>query len=269
VGEWQHPPVPRATFLDVLRSEWTKFRSVRSTFWSMTVAVTLTVGLGALVSWGGSHHFANRPADEQANWDPTGVSLFGLLLSQLAFGVLGVLVISSEYTTGMIRTSLAAVPRRRRLLAAKCLIFGLCALVLGEVMAFTAFGIGQAIIHGNAPSVSLGDHNILRAVVGSGLYLAVLGLLAVGIGAILRHGAGAITTLVGLIFIVPLLSNALPVNWGRRPVQKWLPSLAGGQVFAVKPDVHAFGPWAGFAVMCGWTAAILAVAFFLLERRDA
>ena len=146
-----------STFGDMLRSEWTKLRSVRSTFWALTVTVVLGVALGAVISAATAHGYAKFSVSSKLSWDPTGVSLAGVAIAQLAIAVLGVLCISSEYSSGMIRTSLIAVPKRGRVLAAKSLVFAVVTFVVGEVTSFTTFFVGQALIIGHAPHAALGD----------------------------------------------------------------------------------------------------------------
>ena len=158
-----------ATFGDVLRSEWTKLRSVRSTFWALTVAVVLGIGLGAAISAAAAHGYAKSSVSDKLSWDPTGISTSGLAIGSLAIVVLGVLYISSEYSSGMIRTSLIAVPKRGRVLAAKSLVYAVVTFVVGEVLSFVAFFLGQALISGHAPHAALGDPGVTRAVVGAGL----------------------------------------------------------------------------------------------------
>src|ERR1700727_2334875 len=163
-GPNQRAAFPPATFGDVLRSEWAKPRSVRSTFWAPTVTVVLGVGLGAAISAAAAHGYARSSVSGKLSWDPTNVSLAGMAIAQLAIAVLGVLCISSEYSSGMIRTSLIAVPKRGRLLAAKSLVFAAVTFVVGEATSFTAFFAGQALISGHAPYAALGDPGAARAV---------------------------------------------------------------------------------------------------------
>ncbi|MGI8493550.1 MAG: ABC transporter permease [Acidimicrobiales bacterium] len=261
-------PIRRASFGDVLRSEWTKFRTVRSTFFTLLTAVGLGVGLGALISLAISGHYSQMDPGEQLRFDPTLASFRGLDFAQLALGVLGILVVTSEYSTGMIRTSLAAVPRRGRLLAAKAIIFTGVALVIGEVVGFASFLIGQAILSGNAPTASLGQPHVLRAVIGAGLYLGAIGLLGTALGFLMRNTAAAISTLVAVLFVLPGVAQALPSSW-RNPVEKFWPTQAGSQVYIVHRDLHTLAAWQGFGVMCAFVAIVLAVAFLLLQRRDA
>jgi ABC-type transport system involved in multi-copper enzyme maturation permease subunit len=179
-----------------------------------------------------------------------------------------VLVISSEYTTGQIRASLGAVPQRRIMLAAKVIVFAVVTFVVGLIACLSAFAIGQSIFTAKNAGVSLGDPGVLRAVIGGALYLAVLGVLGIGLGAILRRTAGAIATLVGLLLVLPILVNFLPSPWND-DVGKYLPAQAGGAIFQVVRDGNNLGPWAGFAVFCGYAAAALLLGGFLLHRRDA
>lgn len=256
-----------ATFLDAAHSEWTKLRSVRSTYWALIVAAFLGIGIGALISGISAHHYATDPTIRQ-NWNPADRSLRSLVIAQLAFAILGVMVVTGEYSTGMIRTSLAAVPRRFRFLAAKTLVWGIVALVAGEVISFVTFLVGQALISGHAPSTTLGGHEVLRAVVGAGLYLAVLGVLGSALGVLLRHAAAAIGSIVAILLVLPGIAAALPTSWSN-PIEQWWPTNAGQQVAIIVRDAHTLPAWAGFGVLVGFTAIVLAAAFVVLERRDA
>jgi ABC-type transport system involved in multi-copper enzyme maturation permease subunit len=262
------PTYRAAGFADVLRSEWTKVRSVPSTLWTLLVAAVLGIGLSALFTGLAANSYKTGSHDVRTNWDPTSVSTSGLAIAQLAIGVLGALVISSEYSTHAIRTSLTAVPRRGRFLSAKATVIAVVAFVIGEIMAFTAFFIGQALISGNAPTVGLGDPHVLRAVFGSGLYLTVIGLLGVGLGAFLRSAAGAITALVAMVYVLPGLAHALPSSM-QNNIDKFWPTNAGQQITSVVRLDHTLPAWGGFAVMCLFVAIVLAAAFTRLQRRDA
>jgi ABC-2 type transport system permease protein len=254
-----------ATFADALRSEWTKFRSLRSTWATVLGTVVLGLGLGMLISSGMGESFHAMPPEEQAAFDPTNGSLTGLIVAQLAIGVLGVLVATSEYATGMIRTSLAAVPRRGRLLAAKAGVFTPAALIVGQAVAFGAFAVGQPVLAGeDAPHAALSDPEVLRAVTGAGLYLTLIGLVGVALGVLVRVTAAAISILVGGALIVPAFAGALP-----DVVQKFWPTLAGGRIMAVTPNPDALGPWAGFGVLAASVALLLAAAYAVFRLRDA
>jgi hypothetical protein len=268
VGPDHRPAFRAATFGDALRSEWTKLRSVRSTFWALTVTVVLGVGLGAAIGAAAAHGYANSGVSGKLSWDPTGISLTGIAIAQLGIDVLGVLYISSEYSSGMIRASLIAVPKRGRVLAAKSLVLAAVAFVVGEVTSFAAFFAGQALISGHAPDAALGDPGVARAVVGAGLVLAALAVLSVAAGALLRHPAAAIACMMAVTLVLPVIAQALPDSW-RNPVTEFWPTEAGGQLTTVYQSAHTLQPWPGFGVLCLFVAIVYAIAWTLLDRRDA
>jgi hypothetical protein len=257
----------RYTYMDSVRSEWTKFRSVRSTYWTFVVAAVLGIGLSALICAVSASHYHTDPS-VHIGWNPTDRSIRSLELAQLAFAVLGVLVVTSEYSTGMIRTSLAAVPRRIRMMTAKVLVFGIAALVVGEIIAFVAFSLGQVLIHGEAPSASLSDHDVLRVVIGAGLYLTLIGIMGSAFAIILRHAASGIAVVVAMLFILPGVAYALPTSWSQ-PIEKYWPTNAGQQVTFVRRNAHTLTAWTGFAEVAIFVAVVFAIALYLLERRDA
>jgi ABC-type transport system involved in multi-copper enzyme maturation permease subunit len=257
-----------AAFANVLRSEWTKFRSVRSTFWALTVTVVLGIALGAVISAATAHSYAKFSVSQKLSWDPTGVSGAGMAIAQLAIAVLGVLCISSEYSSGMISTSLIAVPKRGGVLAAKSLVFAAVTSVVGEVTSFAAFFVGQALISGHAPHAALGDPGVARAVAGAGLYLAALAVLSVAAGTLLRHPAAAITAMMAVVLVLPLIAQALPDSW-RNPVTEFWPTQAGSQLTSVYHSAHTLQPWPGFGVMCLFAVIVYIIAWTLLDRRDA
>lgn len=259
-------------FAGLLRAEWTKIRSVRSTIWTLllfvVITVGLTAGLTALVV-----HSQNGPRaavrDARIVADPVGFILgAGIGLGQLTICVLGVLLITTEYSTGVIRASLLAVPKRLPMLLAKIAVFTGLMLVLGELVSFGSFFVGSALLHSMVP-VSLGDHNVTRAVVGAGLYLTVLGLFALAIGALIRHSAGGIATVIGVVLVLPILSSLLPGSWGAH-IDAYLPEQAGSKVFGARPEVaQLLSAWQGFGIFCAWTLVLLVLAAWLLRRRDA
>lgn len=255
----------------LMLAEWTKIRSVRSTIWSLVLLVVLDLGFTTLLMAVTVSQWSRNDAQSRASIlaDPTSAILgSGLFISQLAICVLGVMVIASEYSTGMIRASLLAVPRRLPMLVAKCLVFGLLILVLGVAVSFTSFFIGARILHSKAP-VALSDPGVLRAVVGGGLYLAVLGLFSLAIGAILRQSAAGITGVIGFVLLLAPLSQLLPGSLGKH-IHAYLPSEAGhliGQARQSPTDLLT--AWQGFGVFCLWTLALLTIAAVLLQRRDA
>jgi ABC-2 type transport system permease protein len=258
-------------FGPLLASEWTKIRSVRSTIWGLVLLVVLTLGFTTLITSLTVSQWNKANPSDQANIRDDPVSQIlgaGFQLSQLTICVLGVLVISSEYSTGMIRASLLAVPKRIPMLAAKCVVFAALVFVVGEIAAFPSFFIGASILHKHAP-VALSDPGVLRAVIGAGLYLTVLGLFALAIGAIVRHTAGGITGVIGFILVLSPLAQLLPGSVGKH-IHAYLPSEAGQMIGrAHQQSGDLLSPWQGFGVFCLWTALLLAAAAYLLERRDA
>ena len=263
------PPNPfpnaKASFGAALHSEWTKIRSVRSTFWTLLITMAITIGLGSLFAFGAVQHVE---AGDRADSDWPANAMSGLFLGQLVIVVFGAMAITAEYSTGMIRTSLTSQPRRGTLFWAKTLIVTLVSLVVGLICSFTSFFIASAIYSGHDVHVSLSDGDTLRAVYGGGLYLAVSALLAFGLGAILRHTAGAITCSVGLLFVLWILVNFLPGTW-RQDVQKWVPFNAGMQIITTRPTDDMFSPWAGFAVFAGYAVVALLLGAIVMRNKDA
>jgi ABC-2 type transport system permease protein len=256
----------RVTFAGALRSEFTKIRSVRSTYWTLLAMFAVVVGFGALASTGAAH------GPHGPYFDPTRQSLAGLYIGQLIIGVLGVLVISSEYSTGMIRTTLTTNPHRGVMIAAKGVVFTVVALVTSLVTSFAAFFVGQALMSSDHISTTIGSPNVLRAVIGGALFLTACGVLAFGLGLLIRHTAGGIGAVTGLLFVVTILVNFLPQSW-QNHVDKWVPALAGGQLWMTGPqppgNTPMFGPWTSFAILCGYAAIALAAAVILFRKRDA
>jgi ABC-2 type transport system permease protein len=251
-----------------MASEWTKLSSVRSTVYSLLATIGITVGFGALLSWAFVHRFDRLSLQDRVTFDATSHSLRGLFLSQLAIGVLGVLLISSEYTTGLIRPTFTATPQRRAVLAAKAIVFGFVALVIALISTFAAFEIGQSILSSKHVNVTLSDPGVLRAVFGATAYLVFVGLLGLGLGTIVRRTAGAIATLFGLVLVLPLLALALPNPWNH-DVAKILPGQAGQAMLSVRPDADLLSPGMGALVCLIWLAATFIIATILLTRRDA
>ena len=250
----------------VFVSEWTKLRSVRSTRWALLAAVVLTIGLAAIASAVIPSHESGGPDGEIFNaLEP---SMIGLNFAQLAIGALGVLFISAEYSTGMIRSSFGAVPRRLPVLWAKAGIYAAVTLVLMVPAALVAFFVSQSILSGQNLQIAFSQAGVARAVIGAGAYLTVLGVFALGLGAIIRSTAGAITALAGILFVLPGLMFVLPSSWNQA-VSPYLPSNAGQQIMSIVQDPNALSPWAGFAVFCGYTVVIMAIAAVLMRRRDA
>jgi ABC-2 type transport system permease protein len=262
----------RRNLVGALRSEWTKLRSVRSTTWSLLATVALTILIGILATATEANRWAHLSPVDRLTFDPTSLSLTGLLFGQLAIGVLAILTMSAEYGTGTIRATFAALTNRPLVLAAKAAVFAAVSVVIGEVISFAAFFIGQSILAGTTPHALLSQPGVLRAVVGGGLYLVVLGLLALGIATIVRHTAAAISTFVGVLFVLPLIVHALPTSV-QNAIGKFLPANIGAAMTTVnpgfRPDIHPFGAWVGFGILCGYALAALVVGGWLLVRRDA
>ncbi|WP_066952034.1 ABC transporter permease [Streptomyces lushanensis] len=253
----------------VLRSEWTKIRTVSSTVWTLISALVVTVALGAALSAVLNSTFAELPEPQQATFDPTYTSFSGRVLGQLAMVVFGVLVVGSEYSSGMIRTSLAAVPRRGTFFFAKVLMAGVPALVVGLVTSFLAFFLGQALLgdHGTG----IGEPNVLRAVIGNALYMTLIALFSMGVAAMLRSSILSLGILVPFFFLVSQILAAVP---GAKEVAHYFPDQAGSRILRVVPDAMnsdaaPYGPWGGLGIMVLWVAAALLGGFLVLRKRDA
>ena len=252
---------------NLLASEWTKIRSVRSTYWTLVAAAATIIGLSAIICAVFVAQFANLTAEDKAGFDAASASLTGGILGQFAIAVLGVLVITGEYASGMIRTTFSAVPKRLPVLAAKVAVFGAVTLAATTTACFIAFYIGQAILSAKDIGVSIGTPNALRTVVGTGLYLTILGLLSLGLGALLRKTAGAISAVVGILFVLPVLASFLPSSL--EGIQKYLPSNAGQIIVGGAGGEDTLTPWVGLGVFFLYAVAALAAAAFTLVHRDA
>ena len=259
---------PGVTFGRVMRSEWVKFRSLTSTSVTITAALAGMVGLGWLTCALYADRWPQLTEQARARVEPTALSLQGYVLVQLAFGVLGVLIVSGEYTTGQIRSTFSAVPARTPVLLAKAAVFAAVTFVVGEAAAFAAFLGGQAFLSSQDIETTLAAPGVLRAVSGTGLYLTGIGLLGVAFGWLVRYTAGAIAGLVSLVLIVPGLAGILPESWAPH-VLPYLPSTAGQALLAVRPQPLTLPPWTGFAWFCGYVVVALAAAAVVLKRRDA
>jgi ABC-2 type transport system permease protein len=269
------PATPtRATSLKVtqariLRSEWTKFRSLRSTVWTLLVAVVLTIGIGALFSAVTANQYHTFGLADRLAFNPVTTSLNGTLFSQLAVGVLGVLLISGEYSTGMIRASLTAVPQRLPMLWAKLTVFAGITFVVTLVASFISFFIGQALLSSHHLNASISDPGALRSVFGAALYVTVAGLIGVALGTLLRNTAAGISTFVAVFFVLPPITELLPSSWRSHFVQ-YLPSNAGSSLYGGTHDVaHALSPWTGFAVLVGYAVVLIGAAAWRLKTVDA
>jgi ABC-2 type transport system permease protein len=265
-------PIPRLehhgriTVPHVLLSEWTKLRSVRSTAWSLLAAFLFTIGIATIAAAVVSHHWPHMQAGDRADFHPLDVSLVGVQLGQLAIGILGVLVITAEYSTGMIRASMTAVPKRLPVLWSKAIVYGLVTFALMVPATLIAFFASQAILSGRNIDIAFTHAGVPRAVIGAGLYLTVIGIFGLGLGAIVRNTAGGIATFAGLMFVLPPLMNVLPASWNHA-ASRYLPLQAGEAIMALNRG-DQLAPWTGFAVLCGYTAAALVLGAVLLHRRD-
>lgn len=254
-------------FRDVLRSEWTKLRSVRSTYWTVLTAIALGVGLGCAISAGNASAYKDMSIQDKLTFDPTALSTAGLFFAQLSLGVLAIMAMSSEYSTGTIRTTLAAVPQRNYVLIAKALLVAGLSLLIAAGIAFGTFFICETIFSNYGIHVSIHHPGTLRAVVGAALYIGVLSLFAVGLAAIIRHTAGAITALVAIVFIIPIVSNLLPDSW-QQNFSRYLPANAGGSITQTIQVTGNLSPWRGFLVFVIWAVVSVGVGGYLLRSRD-
>ena len=272
-------PSGRAGFGGTLRSEFTKIGSARSTYWTLLMLLAVGVGIGAAISAVVAGGWSQPPPPLPPGAPPpppdiyeaTQVSLAGMLvLGQLVIVVLGALVFTAEYPTGMIRTSLIAMPRRNVLYVAKVVAFAAVALAASLATAFIAFFLGQSLLASSHHSATLAGPGVLRAVIGSALYITLCGLFALGAGAIIRNTAATITAMIGLLFVLPVLVNVLPHSW-QNDLVRWLPSSAARAISATvgQQDPHLFSPWSQFAVFAVGTAVLLVVGGILFRKRDA
>jgi ABC-type transport system involved in multi-copper enzyme maturation permease subunit len=259
----------RVTQLYVLRSEWTKLWSLRSTRWSLLASFVAMAGLGPLAAAVQMGHWSQLSFHDRLTYDSINTAVGGYNLAQLALGVLGVLVISGEYSTGMIRSSLMAVPTRLPVLWAKILVYAVVTFVLMLVASFISFFAVQAIVTQHHVQHAIGDPGALRTVIGAPLYMTALAVLCVGLGALLRNTAGGIATFVGLLFVLPGISEILPASLDHS-ISKYLPLGAGTTVATHSfENPYHLGVWGGFALFCGYAVIAVAAGAFSLLRRDA
>lgn len=252
----------------LMRAEWIKLASLRSSRWTLAALVVLSIGLSMLFCAEAASHWSHLSPADKATWDPTNTSLAGTLFGQLAIAVFGALAITAEYSSGTVRSSVAAAPRRTPMLAAKAAVYGGVALLIGEVVSFASYFIGQAIFAGRAPYTHIGDPGVVRAVAMTGGYVALVCLIALGIGIVLRHTAGAITAIVAILLVLPGIVVALPTSL-ERSIGKFLPEqIASSSTGAVLAEPHNFSPWVGFALLMAYAALALGSAVWLFARRD-
>ena len=258
----------KVTHPRVLLAEWTKLRSLRSTLWSLGVAVLLTIGLPCIFAAVTAARWSHMSLHERLDRHPLEIATAGVNLSQLAIGVLGVLVISGEYSTGMIRATIGAVPRRLPVLWAKLAVFGVVTFVLMLPAVIVAFFASQAILRSHhILQISFSSSGVARTVIGGAIYLTVVGLFTLALGAITRNTAGGIAVFAAIFFVIPPLMNILPTSWNNA-ISEYLPSSAGRDVFALTHGSHDLAPGPGIALFCAYTAVAIAIAAVLLMRRD-
>jgi ABC-2 type transport system permease protein len=260
--------VGKVTQLRVVASEWTKLHSLRSTRWSMLVGIVLTIALPVLFAAVTANRWGHMSLRERTNRSPLDIALAGVNLSQLAIAVLGVLVITGEYSTGMIRASFTAVPKRLPVLWGKIAVFAAAtfALMIGPVL--IAFFASQAILNRHhILQTSFSAPGVTRAVLGGAVYLTLVGVFALALGAIVRNTAGAIASFAGLFFVIPPLLNILPTSWNNA-ISEYMPDAAGRDIFALTHGTHDLSPGGGALLFCGYCVLAVAIAAVLIVRRD-
>jgi ABC-type transport system involved in multi-copper enzyme maturation permease subunit len=264
-------PSGHYSLVDLARSEWTKLRTVRSTMWTLVITVVLGLGVSAIATAETRAHWSTMSPQSIQSFDPTSLSLIGVFIAEFAIGVLGVLVMSAEYTTGTIRAVFSAAPQRHRVLVAKILVFAVLAIVVAEFVSFASFFLGQALLSSPATHATLSSPGALRAVVGCGLYVATLGLLGLGLASIVRHSAAAISAFVGILLVLPLIVSALPSSLSD-DLRRFLPDRIGAVMITTNNGflgTHVFSPWVGLLVLVGYALAANVAGAVLLARRDA
>lgn len=257
------PLAPAPGLVDTLRSELTKLRTLRATFWSFVAAVAIVLGLGALIAWGVSQH-------------PQGTNAFNAIsaswgLGQLAFLVLGVMTMTNEYSSGLVTNTFLATPKRSHVLVAKAFGFTAVTLVVAEVMSFANFFIEHGILSSTSDlglNFGISGPNVVRSLIGTGIYAALIGLMGMGLGTLLRHTAGAIVVGVAIMLVLPALATALPNSWSQ-PIGEYWPTEAGRRVYRLGQVPHTLTAWWGAADLLGFVVVLLIVAGWFMNKRDA
>jgi ABC-type transport system involved in multi-copper enzyme maturation permease subunit len=263
----------KAGITGTLHSEFTKIRSVRSTYWSLILLVLAGFAWTVADCLGTAYKWPHMAAQDKIGFDATQTSITGVaLLGQLVILVLGTLALTSEYSTGMISTSLAVMPRRAVLYWSKAAVFAAVSVVIAVATSLAVFLVGQSLLHSTGESASLSQPGALRAVLLTGLFVALSGAMAYGLGAIVRNTAGGITASFGLVFLLPQLAKALPSAW-YADLERWLPggnilpAITSSQSQLLNP--HMFSAWGEFAVFGGYAVILLGIGALLFSRRDA
>ncbi|GAA1687900.1 ABC transporter permease [Glycomyces endophyticus] len=258
-------------FRRVLLAETTKFRTIRSTWICLALGLVLLGLFGSIGAFtydgGGAGVTDGPPGIAGRPLDAVSLAVMGLSFASLVFGVFGVLSTAGEYSTGTIRSTLAAVPKRLPVLWAKAILAGGAVFVLAAAGVFAAFLIGSVGLDGEAIAVSLGDDGVLRSLLGAAAYLALVAVFGVALGALLRSPAGGIAALVSVLLILPGLAMLLPDSW-YDALNPYFPSNAGGAAYALTETADRLPPGEGLAVFAGWVALTLAAAAFRLKRTD-
>ena len=262
----------RVTQMRVALSEWTKLRTLRSTRYALFAGVVMTIGFAIIPALVNASRWSTMSVIDKASFRPLETSLIGVTIAQLAIGVLGVLIISGEYSTGMIRSTFSAVPKRLQVLWGKAGVFGLVTLVLALPSTLIAFFAAQAILKGHSLNghdiaLSFSDPGVARAVVGGALYLTLVGLFGLGLGAIFRNTAAGISAFAAILFVIPPLMGVLPASWNNA-ISPYLPSNAGSAIMQTGNPAHTLAPWTGLGVFAAYTAVAIAIAAIQLRRRD-
>ena len=304
------PATGRAGLRGAIASEFTKVRSVRSTYWTLAALLIVSIGVGAAITGGSAANFNHNLANK-AGFDATQTSLVAFFeIGQLIIAVIAAMAITSEYSTGMIRTSLTAQPRRGTVYAAKAIVLTSLTLIISLVTSFIAFFVGQALLSSSGVSASLfhtvtipqnanvncpgpgkggggglppgckvtfsgvdviHPSTVLFAIIGCALFVTLVAILAFGIGALVRHTAGAIAIAIAALFIIPVLEQALPSNW-RWDIMRFLPD-AANQVVSVtignNGNPHLWSAWPQLGVTALWAAVLLGAGAYLFRKRDA
>jgi hypothetical protein len=271
VCDLPRPSAPRMTRLAparITRSEWTKFRTLRSTGFALVAALSMLIGFGIAASFATVHDWATMSAKDRASFDPLLTSLRGVDGAQLALGVLGVLWISGEYGTGLIRSTFAAVPKRLPVLWSKAAVLATVVFLLALPGTLIVFFASQSILQGKHISLAFTHPEVARALIGAALYLTLVALFSLGLGAVIRNTAGGIAALVSIVFVIPTLISVFGTSW-KNAINPYLPTNAGAAITSIHQQANTLAPWTGFGLFLGYTAALLAVAAILLRRRDA
>jgi len=256
------------TLMSTTRSEWIKFRSVRSTIMGFLLTFVLTIGLGVLITVAIRSHWSQTSPGDRFTFDAVSTSLAGTYFASFAVGVIGILFITSEYSSGSIRTTLAAVPNRVRLTLSKLIVLAVSMVIVSEIVCFITFLMGQAIFSGVVPTASLSSGAVLRSVLLAGVYLTLLAVLGFAIGLILRQSGACISVFTSILLIIPLIIFFLPQSW-QSSVAKYEPSALGRAMMSTSPPSADFGAWTALMVLVIYVVVVLGVGTTMLVRRDA